>query len=571
MEEMNSLKDIINIKCDMYKDRVAFLEKDGKHPKYQEIKYAKVKEDINGLGTVMLNKLNLKDKKVAVIGENSYRWYVTYMAVVCGVGIIVPLDKELPANEILNLLKRSEASCIVYSSRRKELIDEIRKDLPKSMIYVEMNKEESDDTAYSFDKLVEEGKELVDTGHVEYIETEIDREEFKILLFTSGTTAASKGVMLNHRNLCANTLACYHLVPKMHDYTYLSVLPMHHTYEFSLVYIYGTACGSKIAICEGLKYLVKNMKEAKPDCLFVVPAMLEKINKRIEKGIKETGKENMINVLSKVTTGLSKIGLDFRRNLFKKIQENFGGNLRHIFCGAAPVDVELIKKLESYGFYVYQGYGITEGSPLIAGTAFDNRVAGTVGKAVHGVEIRIDLSENEDENSNVGEIIAKGDNIMMGYYKDEAETKKALRKGWLYTGDIGYFDLQGNLVISGRSKNVIVTANGKNIFPEEIEFEINKIPLVEESMVYGKEDPKNKSEVIVCAKVTLDEDYISETYGANRPSDDDIHKEIWEAVKAINKTMVSYKAVREVEIKKDAFVKTTTLKIKRFVELGKNK
>ena len=227
--------------------------------------------------------------------------------------------------------------------------------------------------------------------------------------------------------------------------------------------------------------------------------------------------------------------------------------------------------MESYGFYFYQGYGVTEASPLIAGTAFDNRVAGTVGKPVHGVEVRIDLSANEDENSNVGEIIAKGDNTMMGYYKDEEETKKALRKGWFYTGDVGYFDLQGNLVISGRSKNVIVTSNGKNIFPEEIEFEINKIPLVEESMAYGKKDPKHKNELIVAVKVTLDEDYIEETYRNNRPSDEEIYKQIWEGIKAINRTMVSYKAVKELEIKKDKFVKTTTMKIKRFVELNKDK
>ena len=569
MEEMESLKDIINIKCDMYKDRVAFLEKNGKSPEYQEIKYSQIKEDVNALGTIMLKKLGLKDEKIAVIGENSYKWYMTYMAVVCGVGIIVPLDKELPANEIKNLLDRSKAKCIVYSSRKKDLIDEIRKDLPKDMVYIDMGKEKTDFNSYSLDELIKDGKNLVDTGDTDYIDIKIDREAFKILLFTSGTTATAKGVMLSHKNICANTVACYVLVPKMHDYTYLSVLPMHHTYEFSLVYIYGTSCGAKIAICEGLKYVAKNMKEAKPDCLFAVPALIENMNKKIEKAIKETGKEGLIKTLGKVTTGLSKVGIDLRRKVFKKIQDNFGGNLKFIFCGAAPVDKSLIRKMESYGFIFYQGYGVTEASPLIAGTAYDNRIAGTVGKAVHGVEIRIDLSENTDENSNVGEIIAKGDNIMMGYYENEEETKKALRNGWFYTGDLGYFDLQGNLVISGRSKNVIVTSNGKNIFPEEIEFEINKIPLVEESMVYGKKDPKDKNELLVCAKVTLDEQYIEDTYASARPSDEEIYNMIWEDIKKINKTMVSYKAVKALEIKKDAFIKTTTMKIKRFEELKK--
>ncbi len=569
MEEMESLKDIINIKCDMYKDRVAFLEKNGKSPEYQEIKYSQIKEDVNALGTIMLKKLGLKDEKIAVIGENSYKWYMTYMAVVCGVGIIVPLDKELPANEIKNLLDRSKAKCIVYSSRKKDLIDEIRKDLPKDMVYIDMGKEKTDFDSYSLDELIKDGKNLVDTGDTDYIDIKIDREAFKILLFTSGTTATAKGVMLSHKNICANTVACYVLVPKMHDYTYLSVLPMHHTYEFSLVYIYGTSCGAKIAICEGLKYVAKNMKEAKPDCLFAVPALIENMNKKIEKAIKETGKEGLIKTLGKVTTGLSKVGIDLRRKVFKKIQDNFGGNLKFIFCGAAPVDKSLIRKMESYGFIFYQGYGVTEASPLIAGTAYDNRIAGTVGKAVHGVEIRIDLSENTDENSNVGEIIAKGDNIMLGYYENEEETKKALRNGWFYTGDLGYFDLQGNLVISGRSKNVIVTSNGKNIFPEEIEFEINKIPLVEESMVYGKKDPKDKNELLVCAKVTLDEQYIEDTYASARPSDEEIYNMIWEDIKKINKTMVPYKAVKALEIKKDAFIKTTTMKIKRFEELKK--
>lgn len=571
MEEMNSLKDIINIKCEMYKDRVAFMEKNPKTRVFEDITYSKVREDVNGLGTIMLEKLKLKDKKIAVIGENSYRWYVTYMAVACGVGIIVPLDKELPANEIVNLLKRSEASAIVYSSRKKDVIEEIKKELPKNMVYIEMNKEESDKNAYSFDKLVEGGKELVDTGNTEYIDMEIDREEFKILLFTSGTTAESKGVMLNHRNLCADNVACYCLVPKMHDYTYLSVLPMHHTYEFSTVYIYGTSCGAKIAICEGLKYIEKNLKEVKPDCMAVVPAIIEKINKKIEKGIKNGGKEALVKTMGKVTNGLSKIGVDLRYKAFKEIHENFGGNLKHIFCGAAPLDIEIIKKMETYGFWIYQGYGLTEASPLIASGTHENRVAGTVGKPAHGVEVRIDLSANEDENSNVGEIIAKGDNIMMGYYKNEAETKKVLKKGWFYTGDLGYFDLKGNLVISGRSKNVIVTSNGKNIYPEEIEFEINKIPLVEETMIYGKKDKNKKNELVITARVTLDEEYIKEKYGANRPSEEEIYNEIWQGIKAVNKTMVTYKAVKELEIKKDAFEKTTTMKIKRFAELNKKK
>lgn len=570
VKQMDSLKDIINIRYDMFKDKVAFLEKEDGSKEFRKIKYSQVKEDVNALGTIMLKKLNLKDKKIAVIGENSYRWYATYMAVTCGVGIIVPLDKELPANEIQNLLEKSEASCIVYSSRKKEFIDGIRNNLPKDMIYIEMSKNKSDDASYSWDELVKEGKELVDTGENEYIDTKIDREEFRILLFTSGTTAAAKGVMLNHRNICANTLACYHLVPQMGEYTYLSVLPMHHTYEFSLGYIYGTYMGATIGICEGLKYVAKNMKDIRPSLLLAVPALIEKLSSKIDKAIADTGKEKIIRTAGKLATGLSKIGIDLRRTIFKSIQENFGGNLKYIFCGAAPLDKDIILKLESYGFKFLQGFGVTEASPLIAGTPLDDRAAGTCGKAVYGMEVRIDLSKNEDENSNVGEIIAKGDSIMMGYYKDEEKTKESLKDGWFYTGDLGYFDIKGNLVITGRTKNVIVTSNGKNIYPEELETLINRIPLVEESMVYGAKDPKNKQELIVTAKVTLNEEYIEETYASTRPSDDEIYKLIWEEIKKINRSLVSYKAIKKLEIKKDAFIKTTTMKIKRFAELEKD-
>ena len=519
----------------------------------------------------MLKELGLKNKKIAVIGENSYRWFVTYMAVVCGVGVIVPLDKELPQNEILNLLQRSDSRCIVYSSRKKELVEGLKKDLPKDMILIEMNKEASDEISYAFDSLVENGKELVDTGHTEYIDTKIDRDEFRILLFTSGTTGNAKGVMLNHKNLCVNVNAAAHIIPKMGEYTVLSVLPMHHTYEFTLGFLFVLSLGGTVGICEGLKYVSKNLQEVKPDAMFAVPALAENMYKKIEKAIRATGKEKLINAMRGITTGLSKIGIDIRRKVFKQVQDQFGGKLRYMFVGAAPLDKELVKKLQGLGFTILQGYGLTETAPLVATTSLDNNVPGTVGRGVAGVEVRIDLSENDDENSNVGEIIVKGDNVMMGYYENEAETKKALKKGWFYTGDVGYFDLQGNLVVSGRNKNVIVTANGKNIFPEELENEINKIPLVEESMVYGMPDPKDKNEVIVAAKVTLNEEYIEEKYASARPTDQELHDMIWTEVKKINRTMVPYKAIKKLEVKKEAFVKTTTMKIKRFEELKKEK
>ena len=472
---MNSLKDIINIKCDEYKNKVAFMQKDEKTREFFKISYAKLKEDINGLGTYMLKKLNLKDEKIAVIGESSYKWYETYMAASCGVGVIVPLDKELPEKEILNLMKRSEAKCLVYSTRVKEKVEKIKKDLADDICYIEMSKEKSDDDALSYDEIVKKGKALVEKGEKIFIDAPIDREKMCTLLFTSGTTAEPKGVMLSHKNLVTNVYACYKIVPEFYKYTSLSILPLHHTYEFTLDYLFMTSVGATVAICEGIKYVSKDIKEIKPDFILAVPALIEKISQKIDKSIKEGKKEFLVKTVGKVANGLSKVGIDIRRKVFKQIHESLGGNLKYIFCGAAPLDKDLVDKMESYGFRFLQGYGLTETSPLISGTTLEGGASGTVGKAVYGVEVRIDLTKNTDENSNVGEIIVKGDSVMLGYYKNEKATKEAIIDGWFYTGDIGYFDLRGNLVVTGRRKNIIVTSNGKKIFPEEIEPKIAEV------------------------------------------------------------------------------------------------
>lgn len=567
IEKMETLKDLITKRCDIYKDKIAIIEKNKKTNKYDEIKYKQLKEDTLSLGTVMLKKLKLENQKVAVIGENSYKWFLTYMATVCGIGVIVPLDKELPANEILNLLQRSRAKCIVYSTKRKEIIDELRDKLPTDMVYIEMDKDISDDHSLSFEQLLVEGKELIDTGSHEYIDKEIDSNEFKVLLFTSGTTSKSKGVMLSHNNLASNANSVGYSYKDQVGLRFLSFLPMHHTYEFTVTYLSVLSHGGSVAICEGLKYIIQNINDLKPDALACVPLLADNIKKKIEKTMKKENKQGLMDTVVKLTSFMGNAKIEVRRKIFKKVHDNFGGKLKYMLIGAAPVDKDTIEFMEGLGFIILQGYGLTETSPLVAGTPVKTRKAGTVGRAVKDVEIRIDLKEDEIENT--GEIMVKGPNVMLGYYEDEEETKKVLKKGWFYTGDIGYFDNQGNLVISGRTKNVIVTNNGKNIYPEEIENYINKIPFVAESMVYGLGDSQN--DLVVAAKVTLDEEYIEETYTSNRPSDEQLHELIWEEIKKVNRKLVPYKAVKKLEIKKDAFEKTTTMKIKRFAETKKEK
>lgn len=569
LKDLQSLKDIINIRFEKFLDKVAFIEKEPNRKEFEKITYKQVRDKINGLGTYMLNDLNLKGEKIAVLGENSSRWYMSYMAIACGVGIVVPLDKGLPENEILSLLKRCGAKAIIYSSRRSEVIQAIKKDLPEDMVYIDMNKAESDDVSLSFDRIAEKGLDEINAGDLSYINMPIDNKEFSILLFTSGTSDKSKGVMLSHKNLCANIYSCSCVVPTFGNYTCFSILPLHHTYEFTLDYLFMTAAGGTIGICQGLKYFNKDIKIIKPDFVLAVPAFIERINKAIEKSIKETGKESTINFVKKMANGFSKFGLDFRRKIFAKVHEQFGGNLKYLFCGAAPLEAELVTKMEGYGFKFLQGYGLTETSPLVAGTTLTLHAPGTVGKAVEGVDIRIDLSENENENSNIGQIIVKGDNVMLGYYNDPQATKKALKNGWFYTGDLGYFDLRGNLVITGREKNVIVTSNGKNIFPEELESLINKVPLVGESMVYGKKRNNSDKDVIVALRITLDKEQMEEKFGKNMPSDAEIYGIISEEIKRINRMMSPYKAIKELEIKKDDFIKTTTMKIKRKEEIEK--
>ena len=570
LKNLQSLKDIINIRYDLVLDKTAFIEKEAGKEKFENITYREVKNKINGLGTYMLNKLNINGEKIAVIGENSHKWYVTYMAVACGVGIIVPLDKGLPENEILSLIERSDVRAIVYSHRRSEMIQNIREDLPEDMIYIDMQKEKSDNISLSFDEIVAEGIKMIEKGDRSFIDAKIDNNAFSVLLYTSGTSDKSKGVMLSHKNLCANVYSCSCVVPTFGKYTCFSILPMHHTYEFTLDYLFMTAAGGTIGICQGLKYFSKDIKIIKPDFVLCVPAFIERISKTIEKNIKETGKAKMIKVVQKVANGFNKMGIDFRRSVFKKVQEGFGGNLKYLFCGAAPLDPELIDIMESYGFNFLQGYGLTETSPLVSGTTLKFDANGTVGKAVEGVEIRIDLSKNEDENSNIGEIIVKGDNVMLGYYNDPKATKEVLKDGWFYTGDLGYFNVAGNLVVTGRKKNVIVTANGKNIYPEEIENLINKLPFVAETMVYGKNKDKKSKDVIVAARITLDREAIEQKYREdNIPSDYEIYDIVLEEIKRINRMLSTYKNVKELEIKKDEFVKTTTMKVKRKEEIKK--
>ncbi|MDD2627655.1 MAG: AMP-binding protein [Clostridia bacterium] len=559
--ELYSLKDVVQKKFLEYGDKVAYLEKNKKTKKFEEISFNELRKDVKALATVLVKKYNLEDEKIVVIGKNSYKWYMSYLAVLTGVGIIVPLDKELPQNEIENLLKRSRAKCIIYSDEKKEVISNMKNNLSDEILYINMNQEKSDDNSLSLDELILEGKKLINDGDKWYDNKEIDPESFKILMFTSGTTSNSKGVMLSHNNVISNLDGALNILKVGTGDRFFSVLPMHHIYESIVTGMYALANGSSVVICEGLKFISKDIKDSKPTVLVCVPLLVEHVCKKIDKTLKETKKEKIVRTLVKVTDALGKFGTKLKRKVFAKIHESLGGNLKYILVAAAPIEKTIIEQIEGYGYVVLQGYGLTETAPLVSATREETRKAGTVGQAAN-CEIRINTKEGEKE----GEILVRGANVMLGYYEDEDATKEVIKDGWFYTGDIGFYDDEGHLHITGRTKNVIVTNNGKNIYPEEIEFEINKLKLVKESMVYGE---GTGSDMSVSAIVTLDEEEIREFYNNDKPDYSRIKDKIWEGIKAVNDKMVSYKAVKNLKVRLKDFEKTTTLKIKRFLESNK--
>ena len=554
-----------------FPNRPCILEKANHKEPYKAKTYKDFAEDIFCLGTALINVLKLKDKRVVIIGETQYDWYLSYMAMLCGVGIAVPIDKELPINEIENVVKRAKASAIIYSSKKESEINKIREKLSDVEYFIEMKSDKQlEGKDVGLQNLVTLGRYIREAGNKDFEKIEIDPEEFKILFFTSGTSAESKGVMLCNRNLAENINAITAYVKIYPTDRLLSILPLHHCYESTIGFLYPMSMGASVAICEGLRYIVPNLQEAKPTAILTVPLLVESLYNKINEKIVKSKKDKMINIMITVTNTLKDAGMNIKRRVFKQIYDNLGGNIRIIVSAAAPIDKKVGKWLEDIGITFLQGYGLTETAPISALTPDYKTSVGSVGKAIVQADIKID---NPNENGE-GEILIKTPTLMLGYYEDEEKTKEVIDEdGYFHSGDIGYIDEEGYIYITGRSKNVIVTQNGKNIYPEEIEVLIEKIPEVKEVMVYGKTPDeehakkKDSKELIITAKVVPNFDKIKEIHG--EISDDEIHSKIWEQIKQVNKKLTSYKAIKNLEIKKDEFEKTSTMKIKRYKEISK--
>lgn len=550
-----------------YPEEDCILEKSSHKEPYKITTYKEFKEDVWGLGTALIEKLNLKNKRVIIIGETQYEWYVSYMAMLCGVGIAVPTDRELPINELENIVRRSKASAIIYSNKKKNDIKEIKEKIPEVEYYIEMKSNDSlNGKDIGLNYLIQEGKKIISLGNDFFDKIEIDSEEFKILFFTSGTTSNAKGVMLNNRNLAENINAVTAYVKLYPTDRMFSVLPLHHCYESTIGFLYPLSQGASVAICEGLRYIVPNLQEASPTAILTVPLLVENLYKKINEKIVKNKKEKIVKSMIHVTNTLKLTGVDIKKNVFKDIYDGLGGKLRIVVSAAAPIDKTVGEWLEGIGITFLQGYGLTETAPISALTPEYKTCIGSVGKPIVQADIKID---NPNENGE-GEILIKSPTLMLGYYENEEETKNVIdNEGYFHSGDLGYMDKEGYLFITGRSKNVIVTQNGKNIYPEEIEMLLDKVDEIRETMVYGKkpekDNKKENKELIITARVIPDYDKIKEIYGEK--SKDEIYNIIWGKIKIENKKLESYKAVKKLEIKEGEFEKSSTMKIKRYKEI----
>ena len=566
-----TIKEIFNIVKEKYADNVFILEKFNPKEAFQEITYTQFAQDVIALGTALTQKYHLKDERVVIIGENTYHWYVSYMAMLCGGGIAVPVDKELPPNEIENVIHRSRASAVIYSTKKKDVIKKVEDKLPEVKYFIQMNSdEELQGREVGFNTVVAQGKELVEKGDHSFMEIPIDPDVFKVLIFTSGTTSNSKGVMISNRNLAENINAVSAYVKLYPSDRLFSVLPLHHTYESTIGFLLPMANGCSVAICQGLKHIVPDLQETKPTALLAVPLLIENLYKKINATIQKSGKAALVTSMIHITNALKGVGVDIKKKVFGEIIENLGGKLRIIVSAAAPIDAKVGKWVQDIGINFLQGYGLTETAPIAALTPDYEPKVGSAGKPVICAEMKIDHPNEDGE----GEVLIKSKTLMLGYYEDEEATNSVIEideegNRWFHSGDVGYLDNDGFLYITGRTKNVIVTQNGKNIYPEELELLLGNVPEIKECMVYGKEQEGEK-ELLISVKVIPDYEKIEELHGKDL-SKEQIHGIIWEKIKEINKKSPSYKAIKNLEIKEDEFVKTTTMKIKRYAEISKDK
>ncbi len=560
--KFENLKEMMKISAEKFGERPAFYKEGKGLEDSKKVTYEEFYHEINSLGTALV-EMGLKDKRIAVIGENRYEWELSYLAVATGTGIIVPLDKALPENEIESLIIRSEVEAIFYSSKYDECMAKIQKQgNTKLKYFISMDLEKNDFNKYSLKEITKKGKELLDNGNRDFIDSKINNEEMSIMLFTSGTTNQSKAVMLSQKNICTNVKDIRNVFELDETDRFLSFLPLHHTFECTVGFLYPLSIGGSIIFSKGVRHIADELKNFKITAMICVPVVFEKMYDKLMKAIEEKGKMPTVKKGIKLSNCLLKVGIDIRKKIFKEIHDNLGGCLHVMVAGGAALSPEKEKGFWDLGFNVLQGYGLTETSPVIAAELTKQKRLSSIGKKFPSVEVKIDNPDKEG----VGELLAKGDSVMLGYYNNEEANKEVFTEdGWFRTGDLAKIDKNGYLYISGRKKFVIVLKNGKNVYPEEIESLLEKSELIKECMVFGM--PARDGDVMLSVKVCYDKDYIKKQIG--EISEEELKEKIWNWVKEVNKTMPKYKYVKKLILTDEELVKTTTLKIKRNVEMEK--
>lgn len=557
-KEFKNIREVIKNSAKCFADNNAFIikHKEKKEVTYENITYKQFDEGIDSLGTAFI-KHGLKGKRIAVISKNRYEWILTYLATVNGTGIIVPLDKGLPAQEIESLLQRSKAEAVVFSEDYADIMRNIKQE-NKTQVSNFICMDKTEEFTYLAD-LVEEGKKLLKEGNKEFINSPIDEKTMSMIIFTSGTTSISKAVMLSHKNITSNLYALNQAEKLYSTDVNMAFLPFHHTFGSTGIILFLNN-GATNVFCDGIRYIAQNLKEYQVSVFVCVPLLLEAMYKKIMNEVEKQGKTRIIKIATAVSNILLKCGIDIRRKLFKSIIDNLGGKLRFVVSGASAIDKNVAKGFNDLGILTVQGYGLTETSPVLTAENAESIRYGSIGFPLSNVEIKID---NPNENG-IGEIIAKGPNVMLGYYENEEATNEVLTNGWFHTGDLGYKDKDGYIFITGRKKNVIVLKNGKNVYPEELEVLINNLPYVAESMVFGM--PKD-DDLTVSVKIVYNKEYIEEKYP--NISRKDLEEKIWQDIKQINSTLTSYKHIKKLIVTDEPMIKTTTEKVKRFEEVAK--
>ena len=551
--KINDLKDMLNKTGILYADRPAYKIKVEKG-KYQIYTHKEVRDMINNLGTALIN-LGLKGKRIAVIGENRYEWEIAYLSIVCGTGIVVPLDKSLPANELELLIERSDIEAIFYTKKYSDIIQNIKySEKNKLKHLISMDSDENFEGIYSQKELIREGRKLIEEGNNEFLNAKIDPKEMEIMLFTSGTTSKAKVVALSHENICTNLMDIGSVLDVTQEDVFLSILPIHHVFECTVGFLFSLYKGAETVFCDGLRHIVENLNEYHVTVMACVPGIYERIFMMIRKKLDKQGK---LEEILKNEEKYKNSSMQKKKEVFKEIHNMLGGKVKLLISGAAALDKTIEEKYRLLGLNLVQGYGLTETSPVVAVGTNKNYKLGSIGKTVPSVEAKL-VDVNDD---GIGELVVRGSSVMLGYYENEKVNKKSLQDGWFYTGDLAKIDEEGYIFICGRKKSVIVLKNGKNIFPEEMENLVNKIEGIRESFIFGKIQSNDENNIKINVKIVFDRDVMKDVYKVEE--DEDIYKVLSKKIKEVNQTMPSYKAIRGMILTEEPLIKTTTNKIKR--------